>query len=211
MTLRMLGLAIKRIIDVLVSALGLLAISPILALLGLLVYAAHGWPIFFVQDRPGLHGRIFRMVKFRTMTNARNANGQLLPDKDRLTRLGQFLRSTSMDELPELWNVLKGDMSLVGPRPLLVRYLQRYTPEQARRHTMRPGITGLAQVRGRNALTWPQKFALDLQYIDGWRLGLDLQILWETVAVVLAGSDVSADGAATMPEFMGADGLGVTP
>lgn len=211
MTLRMLGLAIKRGIDVLVSAFGLLAISPILALLGLLVYAVHGWPIFFVQDRPGLHGRIFRMVKFRTMTHARDANGQLLPDKDRLTRLGKFLRSTSMDELPELWNVLKGDMSLVGPRPLLVRYLDRYTPEQARRHTMRPGITGLAQVRGRNALTWPQKFALDLQYIDAWSLGLDFQILWETVAVVLAGSDVSADGAATMPEFKGADGCGVTP
>lgn len=203
MTARRLGLALKRLLDVLISGFGLLALSPILALLGALVYLYHGWPIFFTQERPGLHGKVFKMVKFRTMTNARNAAGELLPDDQRLTAFGQLLRRTSLDELPELWNVLKGDMSLVGPRPLLVRYLTRYTPEQARRHEMRPGVTGLAQVRGRNALSWPEKFALDVEYIDRWSLTLDLQILLETIAVVLGQQGISADGEATMGEFMG--------
>lgn len=197
------GLILKRCMDILVSALGLLAISPLLLLLSLLVYLYHGWPVFFTQERPGLHGKIFKMVKFRTMTNARDADGKLLPDAERLTSFGQLLRRTSLDELPELWNVLKGDMSLVGPRPLLVRYLGRYTPEQARRHEMRPGITGLAQVRGRNALSWPEKFAYDVQYINEWTPFLDLRILYETVAVVLFGTGVSAAGEATMGEFMG--------
>lgn len=203
MTARALGLILKRCMDILISALGLLAISPLLLLLSVLVYAYHGWPVFFTQERPGLHGKIFKMVKFRTMTNARDADGKLLPDAERLTPFGQLLRRTSLDELPELWNVLKGDMSLVGPRPLLVRYLDRYTPEQARRHEMRPGITGLAQVRGRNALSWPEKFAYDVQYIDEWTPLLDLRILYETVAVVLFGTGVSAEGEATMGEFMG--------
>lgn len=203
MTARALGLILKRCMDILISALGLLAISPLLLLLSVLVYAYHGWPVFFTQERPGLHGKIFKMVKFRTMTNARDADGKLLPDAERLTPFGQLLRRTSLDELPELWNVLKGDMSLVGPRPLLVRYLDRYTPEQARRHEMRPGITGLAQVRGRNALSWPEKFAYDVQYIDEWTPLLDLRILYETVAVVLFGTGVSAAGEATMGEFMG--------
>lgn len=203
MTARTVGLALKRLLDILISTLGILALSPILALLGALVYLYHGWPIFFMQKRPGLHGRVFNMVKFRTMTNARGADGALLSDDERLTSFGQLLRRTSLDELPELWNVLKGDMSLVGPRPLLVRYLDRYTPEQARRHEMRPGITGLAQVRGRNALSWPQKFALDVEYIDRWSLLLDLQILLETIAVVFGQQGISADGQATMSEFMG--------
>lgn len=203
MTARAFGLILKRCMDILISALGLLAISPLLLLLSLLVYLYHGWPVFFTQDRPGLHGKIFKMVKFRTMTNARDADGKLLPDAERLTSFGQLLRRTSLDELPELWNVLKGDMSLVGPRPLLVRYLERYTPEQTRRHEMRPGITGLAQVRGRNALSWPEKFAYDVQYINEWTPFLDLRILYETVAVVLFGTGVSSAGEATMGEFMG--------
>lgn len=203
MSRRTVELVIKRTMDILISGFGLLAISPLLTLLGALVYAVHGWPIFFVQARVGLRGRVFRMLKFRTMTNARGMDGELLSDAERLTPFGKFLRRTSLDELPELWNVLKGDMSLVGPRPLLVRYLGRYTPEQARRHEMRPGITGLAQVRGRNALTWPEKFALDVEYIDEWTPFLDLRILYETVAVVLLGTGVSAAGEATMHEFMG--------
>jgi len=203
MTARALGLILKRCMDILISALGLLAISPLLLLLSVLVYVYHGWPIFFTQERPGLQGNIFKMVKFRTMTNARDAGGKLLPDAERLTPFGQLLRRTSLDELPELWNVLKGDMSLVGPRPLLVRYLERYTPEQARRHETRPGITGLAQVRGRNALSWPEKFAYDVQYIDEWTPMLDLRILYETVAVVLLGAGVRAHNHATMGEFKG--------
>lgn len=195
-------LPLKRLFDIAVSAFGLLALSPLLAFLSAVQLWVHGWPIFFVQERPGLHGRIFRMVKFRTMTNERDDQGQLLPDADRLTPFGEFLRRSSLDELPELWNVLKGDMSLVGPRPLLVRYLERYTPEQAHRHDMKPGITGLAQVRGRNALTWSEKFALDMAYIDQWSFGLDMQILWETIGVVLSRRGVSAHGDATMPEFV---------
>lgn len=194
---------IKRLIDILVSGFGLLAISPLLALLTAVQLWVHGWPVFFVQERPGRHGRIFRMLKFRTMTNARDANGELLPDADRLTPFGKLLRKTSLDELPELWNVLKGDMSLVGPRPLLPRYLALYTPEQARRHEVRPGITGLAQVRGRNALSWEERFALDVEYVDTWNLALDLRILWETVGVVLGARGVNAEGQATMQEFRG--------
>lgn len=197
------GLMIKRLLDVLISGFGLLAISPLLAILSAVQLYVHGWPVFFTQARPGKDGRIFQMVKFRSMTNACDASGTPLPDADRLTPFGKFLRRTSLDELPELWNVLTGDMSLVGPRPLLVRYLERYTPEQARRHQMRPGVTGLAQVRGRNAIGWDDKFALDVRYIDTWSLALDARILWETVGVVFGGRGVSAEGAATMSEFMG--------
>lgn len=197
------ALALKRLIDVLVAGFGLLALSPVLAVLCALELLWHGWPPLFVQPRPGRGGRVFRMLKFRTMTNERGPDGELLPDADRLTPFGRWLRASSLDELPELWNVLVGDMSLVGPRPLLVRYLDRYSPEQARRHDVRPGVTGLAQVRGRNALSWPEKLRYDVDYVDSWSLGLDLRILLETVGAVLRRDGISAAGDATMPEFMG--------
>lgn len=202
------GRAIKRSIDIVVSLLGLSALSPLLVLLCVLELVFHGWPPFFVQERPGRGGRIFKMLKFRTMTNERDAAGDLLPDAKRLTRFGQFLRKTSLDELPELFNVLLGDMSLVGPRPLLVRYLERYSEEQARRHEVRPGITGLAQVRGRNAIGWPERLALDVEYVDNWSLLLDMRILIETFGVVLKREGVSAEGSVTMHEFMGNKDVG---
>lgn len=194
---------LKRLFDILVSGFGLLAISPLLGILAALQLWVHGWPVFFVQERPGHHGRLFKMVKFRTMTNARGLDGQLLADAERMTGFGRFLRKTSLDELPELWNVLKGEMSLVGPRPLLVSYLKHYTPHQARRHAMRPGITGLAQVRGRNALSWEERLAIDVEYVDNWNLRIDLRILWQTVGVVVGARGVSAEGQATMSEFQG--------
>jgi lipopolysaccharide/colanic/teichoic acid biosynthesis glycosyltransferase len=159
--------------------------------------------VLFRQVRPGLQGRPFTMVKFRTMTDDRGPDGALLPDARRLTPFGRFLRASSLDELPELWNVLKGDMSLVGPRPLLMEYLPLYTPEQARRHEVRPGITGWAQVNGRNAISWANKFALDVWYVDHRSLWLDLQILWRTVRKVLVRDGISAEGEATMPKFTG--------
>ena len=162
-----------------------------------------GSPVLFKQQRPGLHGKPFMMSKFRTMTDARDGDGNLLPDADRLTRLGRFLRSTSLDELPELFNVLKGDMSLVGPRPLLMRYLDRYTPEQARRHEVRPGITGWAQINGRNALSWEDKFTLDVWYVDHCSLLLDMRIILQTIWKVLRREGISQEGEATMSEFMG--------
>lgn len=195
--------ALKRAIDVLGAGGGLLALAPILGGVTALVLWKHGWPPFFVQPRPGEGGRVFSLIKFRTMTDERGPDGELLPDADRLTKLGAFLRASSLDELPELINVLRGEMSLVGPRPLLVRYLERYSPEQKRRHEVPPGITGLAQVRGRNALDWDAKFALDLEYVDGWSNLLDLRILAETVWVVLRRDGISHGGEATMPEFMG--------
>lgn len=193
----------KRVVDIVLSGLALVALAVPLAMVGLLLGLSMGHPVFFSQTRPGLHGKSFRMIKFRTMTNARGPDGELLPDAERLTRLGRFLRSTSLDELPELWNVLRGDMSLVGPRPLLVEYLPLYTPEQARRHEVRPGITGWAQVNGRNALSWEEKFALDVWYVDNQSLWLDLKILWLTVWRVLKRDGISADGEATMPRFRG--------
>lgn len=202
------GRAMKRSIDIVVSLLGLSALSPLLVLLCVLELVFHGWPPFFVQERPGRGGRIFKMLKFRTMTNERDAAGDLLPDAQRLTRFGQFLRKTSLDELPELFNVLLGDMSLVGPRPLLVRYLERYSEEQARRHEVRPGVTGLAQVRGRNAIGWPERLALDVEYVDNWSLLLDMRILIETFGVVLKREGVSAEGSVTMHEFMGNEDVG---
>ena len=177
--------------------------APLLGLIALLVRLTIGTPVLFRQRRPGLHGEPFTIYKFRTMNNARDAQGNLLPDADRLTPLGRFLRSTSLDELPELFNVLKGEMSLVGPRPLLMKYLDRYTPEQMRRHEVKPGITGWAQVNGRNALTWEQKFALDVWYVDNWSLWLDLKIIALTVWKILIREGISQPGQATMEEFMG--------
>jgi lipopolysaccharide/colanic/teichoic acid biosynthesis glycosyltransferase len=162
-----------------------------------------GRPVFFVHIRPGLRGRPFKMYKFRTMLDLRDANGNLLPDEQRLTRIGRILRATSFDELPEFWNVLKGDMSLVGPRPLLMEYLERYTPEQARRHDVKPGVTGWAQVNGRNAITWEEKFKLDVWYVDNWNNWLDFKILFLTVLKVLRREGISANNHATMPVFMG--------
>lgn len=187
----------KRMVDIVaVVALAWLWV-PVFAVVALMVVIALGRPVFFVQERPGLGGRPFRLVKFRTM---RLGEGT---DQERLTRVGRVLRAASLDELPELWNVLKGEMSLVGPRPLLMRYLERYTAEQARRHEVRPGITGWAQVNGRNAITWEQKFAYDVWYVDHRSLWLDLRILWLTVWQVVSRKGISADGEATMGEFTG--------
>jgi lipopolysaccharide/colanic/teichoic acid biosynthesis glycosyltransferase len=193
----------KRLTDIVLAAIaGTLLLVPLLILM-VLVRRKLGSPVFFRQTRPGLHGRPFQMIKFRTMTDARTADGKLMPDADRLTAFGRFLRATSLDELPELWNVLKGDMSLVGPRPLLMEYLPLYSPQQARRHELRPGITGWAQVNGRNALSWEDKFALDVWYVDHRTFWLDIKILWLTVRKVLVREGISAAGEATMPKFTG--------
>jgi len=195
--------AFKRALDVLLAGTLLVLLAPLMALLALLVRLTLGTPVFFRQQRPGLHGKPFTLYKFRTMTDARDAQGNLLPDADRLTAFGQFLRSTSLDELPELWNVFKGDMSLVGPRPLLMRYLDRYTPEQMRRHEVRPGITGWAQVNGRNALTWEEKFQMDVWYVDHLSLSLDIKILVMTLWKILKREGISQPGQATVEEFRG--------
>jgi lipopolysaccharide/colanic/teichoic acid biosynthesis glycosyltransferase len=198
----------KRAFDVCVAALGLVLLSPVLAVIALLVRRTLGSPVLFRQQRPGLGGRPFTLYKFRTMREA----GPGVSEAERLTRLGRLLRSTSLDELPELWNVLRGDMSLVGPRPLLMQYLPLYTPEQARRHEVRPGITGWAQINGRNALSWEEKFALDLWYVEHRSFMLDLRILAMTLAQVLRCRDVAAPGEATMPRFRGsAPGAQVGP
>ncbi len=193
----------KRTVDTLLIWLALPLLLPAMLLLTRQVRRRLGSPVFFRQTRPGLHGRPFNMVKFRTMTNARGLDGQLLPDSQRLTSFGRFLRASSLDELPELWNVLRGDMSLVGPRPLLMEYLPLYSPEQARRHEVRPGITGWAQVNGRNALSWDEKFKLDVWYVDHRSMWLDIKILWLTVRKVLVREGISAAGEATMPRFTG--------
>lgn len=193
----------KRLFDGLFAATALLALSPLLLAIAILICFSLGSPVLFFQLRPGLHGRPFRMVKFRTMSDRRDGSGELLPDAERLTRLGRFLRSTSLDELPELWNVLKGDMSMVGPRPLLMEYLPLYTPQQARRHEVRPGVTGWAQMNGRNALSWEEKFELDVWYVNNRSLWLDVKIIFLTVRKVLMRDGVSADGEATMPRFNG--------
>ena len=193
----------KRLIDILIACFALLALGIPLILLAVLIMRKLGRPILFRQVRPGLRGQPFQMVKFRSMTDARGPDGQLLPDVDRLTPFGRFLRASSLDELPGLWNVLKGDMSLVGPRPLLMEYLPLYSPEQARRHNVRPGITGWAQVNGRNALSWDDKFKLDVWYVDNRSLRLDIKILWLTVRKVLVREGISAAGEATMPKFTG--------
>jgi lipopolysaccharide/colanic/teichoic acid biosynthesis glycosyltransferase len=194
---------IKRVFDVTAAVAALLVLLVPLVVLSILVRRRLGTPVFFRQTRPGLGGRPFEMLKFRTMTDERDAAGVLKPDSERLTDFGRWLRATSLDELPELWNVLTGDMSLVGPRPLLVQYLPLYSPRQARRHEVRPGITGWAQVNGRNALTWPQKFELDVWYVENRSLWLDIRILWLTVRSVLRRDGISAAGEATMPAFTG--------
>jgi lipopolysaccharide/colanic/teichoic acid biosynthesis glycosyltransferase len=195
----------KRCVDLVVAALALMSLALPLLVLAALIRRKLGSPVLFRQVRPGLHGQPFLMVKFRTMTDARDARGALLPDAQRLTPFGRFFRSSSLDELPELWNVLKGDMSLVGPRPLLMEYLPFYTPEQARRQEVRPGITGWAQVNGRNALSWEEKFKLDVWYVDNHSFWLDLKILWRTVKKVLVRDGISAEGEATMPRFIGSN------
>lgn len=195
----------KRTFDVLVSSLALIALSPTLVAIAVAVYAKLGAPIFFRQERAGLRGQPFRIIKFRTMTTARGADGSLLPDERRLTPLGSFLRETSLDETPELWNVLSGDMSLVGPRPLHVRYLERYSPEHARRHNVSPGLTGWAQIHGRNALSWEEKFALDVWYVDNRNLLLDIWILIRTIGIVLSRRGVTPDGASSTPDFQGSN------
>ncbi len=197
------SLRLKRALDVVGAAAGLGLLGPAIAGTAAITAWKHGWPPWFTQVRPGLHGEPFTLIKLRTMTAERDQHGELLPDAERLTAWGRWLRSTSLDELPELWNVLRGDMSLVGPRPLLVRYLDRYSAEQARRHEVPPGITGWAQVRGRNALSWDEKLALDVWYVDHRSLALDVRILVETVGTVLGRRGISAEGDATMPEFMG--------
>ena len=195
----------KRLLDLVLVMPALMILAPVLVVLGLLVRWRLGSPVFFRQRRPGLRGRPFTLLKFRTMTETRDEKGQLLRDEGRLTQFGRFLRRTSLDELPELFNVLKGEMSLVGPRPLLVEYLERYTVEQARRHEVKPGITGWAQVNGRNALSWGEKFEFDVWYVDHVGLWLDLEILAMTVWQVVTGKGVSAEGYATMPKFEGTE------
>jgi len=195
---------VKRLFDIVASALALVVLSPALLLLAVVIRWWLGGPVLFRQQRPGLHGRPFLLLKFRTMTDARDASGTLLPDAARLTAFGRFLRAASLDELPELLNVLKGDMSLVGPRPLLMQYLGRYTPEQARRHEVRPGITGWAQVNGRNAISWEEKFRLDVWYVDHQSLWLDIRIIAMTIGKILKREGISHPGQATMEEFTGA-------
>ena len=194
----------KRIFDLIVSAAAIVCLSPVLLILAAVVRWKLGAPVLFRQRRPGLHGRPFWLLKFRTMTDARDAGGALLPDAVRLTAFGRFLRAASLDELPELFNVLKGEMSLVGPRPLLMQYLERYTPEQARRHEVKPGITGWAQVNGRNAITWEEKFKLDIWYVDHRSLWLDMKIIAMTVWKILNREGINQPGQATMEEFKGA-------
>jgi sugar transferase EpsL len=195
----------KRAFDVVVAGAALIILSPLIAAVAVVVALTLGTPLLFRQVRPGLHGQPFTLIKFRTMSNARCPEGSLLPDKERLGRVGAFLRSTSLDELPELWNVLKGDMSIVGPRPLLMQYLSRYNAHQARRHEVPPGITGWAAVNGRNALTWEEKLDLDVWYIDHRSVVLDARIIWRTLTAVVRRQGISSDGHVTTPEFMGTD------
>jgi sugar transferase EpsL len=195
----------KRWMDIILSLVGLIVLSPMIGVLYLLVCRGMGCPVFFRQQRPGSNGVPFYMYKFRTMTDERDERGELLPDKKRLVGLGRFLRASSLDELPELWNVLKGDMSLVGPRPLLMQYLERYSAEQARRHEARPGITGWAQVNGRNAISWKDKFNLDVWYVDHLSFLLDIKILFLTIKKVFCREGISGGGCETMTEFMGND------
>ncbi len=195
--------ALKRMIDIVVASVGLVLLAPLLVLIATLVRYELGAPVLFRQQRPGLRGQPFMMTKFRTMRVAVDKRGNVRPDAERITRLGRILRSTSLDELPELWNVLIGDMSLVGPRPLLMEYLPLYSAEQARRHQMRPGITGWAQVNGRNAISWEMKFAYDVWYIDNWSLFLDLKILAMTAYKVIRAHGISQEGHVTAEKFLG--------
>lgn len=193
----------KRLLDIALASMGLVLLFPVLAILAVAIRVRLGSPVLFQQWRPGLRGRPFVLMKFRTMTNATDDRGNPLSDSERLTPFGCFLRRASLDELPTLWNVLRGDMSLVGPRPLLMQYLERYSAQQARRHEVSPGITGWAQIHGRNDISWEEKFALDVWYVDNWSFWLDLKILASTVVTVARGHGVSHGGEATMPEFAG--------
>ena len=193
----------KRIIDVSLSLIALVVLAPAILIISLLVAVRHGFPILFKQQRPGLGGKIFTIYKFRTMRHLLDGDGQPLPDAQRLTNLGRFLRASSLDELPELINVLKGEMSLVGPRPLLVEYLPRYNPTQFRRHEVLPGITGWAQIHGRNAITWQEKFNLDVWYVDNWSVGLDIKIIWMSIFKVIRREGISQPGQATAEPFTG--------
>ncbi|MFP3427014.1 sugar transferase [Pseudoalteromonas sp. SIMBA_162] len=195
----------KRLLDFLIALFALLILLPVVIIVAVLIRLKLGSPILFTQDRPGLNGNVFKMMKFRTMLDGKDKHGNLLPDDERMTKFGAFLRSTSLDELPGLFNVLKGDMSLVGPRPLLVQYLPLYNKEQARRHNVRPGITGWAQVNGRNAISWEQKFKLDVWYVDNQSFLLDMKILFLTVKKVFIREGISAEGEATMSLFEGND------
>lgn len=196
-------LVAKRVMDIILASVALVLAGPVLLAIAAVIRVTIGGPVLFRQQRPGLHGKPFMMIKFRTMSDARDADGKLLPDAERLTRFGKLLRSTSLDELPELLNVLRGEMSLIGPRPLLMQYLDRYSPEQARRHEVRPGITGWAQINGRNAISWEQKFSLDVWYVDHHSLALDLKIMFLTVWKIVKREGISQPGQATMQEFMG--------
>jgi sugar transferase EpsL len=200
-------LRVKKLIDHTFASLLLIILSPLIGSVALLLWATMGRPLLFRQTRSGLYGQPFEIIKFRTMTDKQDSSGRALPDEMRLTPVGRFLRATSLDELPELWNVLRGELSLVGPRPFLVRYFERYSPEQARRHEVMPGITGWAQINGRNDLPWEQKFALDVWYVDNWSLDLDFRILVKTFWQVLKRDGISRSGHATAPEFMGSGSL----
>ena len=196
---------LKRMFDLVLCILLIFFTAPLMVFIALLIYSIMGSPVIFKQQRPGYKGKPFILYKFRSMLGICNSEGVLLHDEDRLTFLGRFLRRFSLDELPQLFNVLKGELSFVGPRPLLMQYLERYTPEQARRHEVKPGITGWAQVNGRNAISWNEKFMLDVWYVDNRSFWLDLKILWLTVAKVLQAEGISGEGSATMSEFMGSD------
>mgnify|MGYP000865322417 CR=1 FL=1 len=195
----------KRLFDFVLALIGLIVLSPVLLIVAILVRVKLGKPILFKQKRPGLNEKIFTLYKFRTMTDKRDENGNLLPDSERLTKFGKFLRSTSLDELPELFNILKGDMSFVGPRPLLVEYLQLYNQVQRRRHEVRPGLTGLAQINGRNAISWEEKFKIDIQYVDNLTFLKDIKILFLTVIKVLKREGISSENSVTMERFTGSD------
>lgn len=194
---------LKRLLDIIIASIALILLSPLYAFVAYNVKKNLGSPVLFRQVRPGLHGKPFEMIKFRTMKDAVDEQGNPLPDSERLTPFGQMLRSTSLDEMPELWNVIKGDMSIVGPRPLLMEYLPLYSPEQAKRHDVRPGMTGHAQVNGRNAIGWEEKFKLDTWYVENQSIWLDFKIMFKTVHKVLAKDDISAEGEATMTKFTG--------
>ncbi|MCP0912457.1 MULTISPECIES: sugar transferase [Acinetobacter] len=194
---------LKRLLDIIIASIALILLSPLYAFVAYKVKKNLGSPVLFRQVRPGLHGKPFEMIKFRTMKDAVDEQGKPLPDSERLTPFGQMLRSTSLDEMPELWNVIKGDMSIVGPRPLLMEYLPLYSPEQAKRHNVRPGMTGHAQVNGRNAIGWEEKFKLDTWYVENQSIWLDFKIMFKTVHKVLAKDDISAEGEATMTKFTG--------
>ena len=194
---------VKRILDIIISGIALLCFCPIILVLVAILMIVNKYSAFFVQERPGKDGKIFKLVKFKTMTDKTDSDGNLLPDDKRLTKIGTIIRSTSLDELPQLWNVLKGDMSLIGPRPLLIQYLPLYSSEQARRHEVKPGITGWAQINGRNAITWKQKFEYDVWYVDNISFALDLKILWLTFKKVVARENINSATSATMEYFNG--------